>query len=258
MHKYYIFLLVLLGLTMVLPLSAQEQVQGRVKSIKDTSAILIYYLQAATPDAPGVVPEKFASKAAKLEENAREQEKNGNKELARNLRATAAALRTYREIEVKFTDGDADLLGAARQPLSAAKIGNKLRMDVSVDEMNGQQPVKVTLSKLAYQVGEREATVFTNRGKVNGKIYGQMICAVVALEQFTVGINGNNIQVANPNHYLFWQITLLKARELKANQPFVARVKKAANAGALQVKGITVFTNDADIPSPEELSELGL
>lgn len=258
MNKYFMLLLLLLSVLLTLPLSAQEQVQGRVKSVKDNSAILIYYLQVNDPNAPGVVPEKFASKAAKLEENARQQEAKGNAKLAKSLRETAAALRSYREVEAKFSDGDAELQGAARQLLSAAKVGNKLRMDVSVDEMEKEQPVKVTLSKLAYQVGDREATIFKARGNVNDKVYGQMVCAVVLLEPFTVGINGNNILVNNPNHFLFWQITTLKARDLKANQPFVARVKNPEKGTGMQVKAITVFTNDADIPAAEELSELGL
>lgn len=258
MTKYFMLMLIVISVLLTIPLSAQEQVQGRVKSVKDNSAILIYYLQAKDADAPGVVPEKFASKAAKLEENARQQEEKGNKELAKNLRATAAALRSYREVEAKFSEGDAEMQGAARQLLSAAKVGNKLRMDVRVDEMENQQPVKVTLNKLAYQVGDREATIFKPRGKVNDKLYAQMVCAVVSFDPFTVGINGNNIQVSNPNHYLFWQVTSLKARELKANQPFVARVKNPDNSKGMQVKAITVFTNDADIPAPEELSELGL
>ena len=256
--KYCISLITILLLcALALPAIAQEQVQGRIKSVKDNTATLVFYILAEGPNAPGVVPEKFAAKAAKLEDDAKKQEARGNQRLADNLRKTAEILRSHREVEAQFRDGDAMLQGAVRRPLSAATIGSKLRMDVSVEEVANNQPVRVSLTKLAYQVGDREATIFRNRGEVNGKVYGQMVCAVLTTNPLTVGINANAIQVLNPNNYQFWQIGTMKTRELKANQPFVARAKTTKAPSVSNVRAITVFTGDADIPTPEELSEMG-
>ena len=239
-------------LLLVLPLPAHAgNLEGRVQEVGPHQATLTVSYSAATPEAPGKVPEKFAQQAALLEYQAQQLDKKKKKDLVGKLRAMVRKLRCQREMDFIVRDGDpVTILGINSSPLSSLTLGTSLTMQVSAPGLPQSAPNRVTLLRPAHQVNARAPRGLSAmpHGAKDQNSYYKLTGVVLSTAPLTLGIAGQQLTVDDPHGLGFARRTKLTAGTLRKGQSIRVLTGTNPTTQTQQINKILVYTGAAGIP----------
>ena len=242
---------IMLGALLALPALAQAKyLEGQVREVGPRQATLTVAVTAASPDAPGKVPDKFAAKAARLEDQAQQLDKKKKHDLAGKLREKVRQLRCQREVDFVVRESDPiTISGVNAAALNTVKRGMTLTMEVSAPGTPQSAPSHVTLIHTARQARARAPRGL--RALPNGpndpNSYYQLTGVVLSTAPVTLDVAGQQLTVDDPNALGFTRRSSLTMSTLRAGQKVLIAGYVNAAMQVAQVSKIIVFNGATDI-----------
>lgn len=230
---------------------------GKVLEVKQNPPQLRLglYLLAASPDAPGKVPDDMAKLAAELAAQATALEKQRKHAMAARLRQKVDELLRWRQVEYTVSPTPrqpVNIMALRRSTFENLALGTSLRLQASVAEVvpETEIPKSVTVMKDALQVaGKLPPSV--RRMVVPGQriTFYDIVGEVVGVKPLRVRtLNNTVVQVATPPEFGVLQLTSITPREIPQGQEVMVQADVKPDLTIQRILRVVVLFTKLESP----------
>jgi len=222
--------------------SGEALLRGRIVEANTRSVQISWYYQAASKNDKGVIPDEIARQIADMQGLAQRLRQQGKQDRATQLQQHIERLQLWREVQQTITDWKGvEITGLCSKPLSEVKQGMKLRMTVGVDRAARGLPTRGTLVKHAEQVEGTVANSYRRLPAVGERLFLEVVGNVAGVNPLTLDVNGEKMQIDNPERYRFVERGALTQRDLRPGCRVITNATLDREGRVRNMRSMTVY-----------------